>query len=76
MTKEEKTWLEKVANVIDNLASNYHYTNASVEASPGDVFFDDACRYVDLVFELNKFASTLRGIVKYGELSEHSSEHV
>ena len=74
MTQEKKAWLEKMANIIDQLQTEFHYTNASVDASPGDVFFDDACRYVDLVFELDQLARCMRNMVKYSEMGEHKPE--
>lgn len=74
MTQQERVWLEKTANIIDYLRKTFRYTNASVEARLGDVFFDDACRYVDLVFELGRFSLTLRGIIKFSELSEQEPE--
>lgn len=76
MTQEKKAWLEKTANIIDQLKTKYHYTNASVEASPSDVFFDDACRYVDLIFELDQFVTTLRGMIRFSEMGDHKSKEL
>lgn len=74
MTQEKKAWLEKTANIIDQLATKYHYSQACIDASPGDVFFDDACNYCDLVFELNELVTTLRGMIKFSELGENKPE--
>lgn len=74
MTEELKKWVEKTANVIDQLANEYHYSQACINAKPGDVFFDDSCNYVDLVYELGQFTTMLRGIIRYGELGNHKPE--
>lgn len=74
MTQEKKAWLEKMANVIDQLETRYHYSSACVDVSPGNVFFDDSVNYCDLCFELNDLVRTLRSMIKFSELGDHKPE--
>lgn len=74
MTQEKKAWLEKTANIIDQLQKRYHYSDACVNVECGSVFFDDSCNYVDLIYELNQLVTTLRGMIKFSELGEHKPE--
>lgn len=74
MTQETKEWLEKTANVIDEIVRRYPYSDALVHLEPKEPLFDDSCHYVALVHELKDFARTLRGMIKFSELGEHKPE--
>lgn len=74
MTQEKKELLEKMANIIDQLLKQNRYTNVSVEAKPGDVFFDEACRFIMLVFGLDHLRGCLRNMIKFSEMGDHKPE--
>ena len=74
MTKEEKAWLEMVEKVVDQLVEQYHYSKACVDVNPGDAFFNDSCKFVDLVSLLRQFGETLHGIIRFSELIEDKPE--
>ena len=74
MTQEKKAWLEKTANIIDQLKTRYRYSQACLNVETGDVFFDDSCNYVDLIFELDQFVTTLRGMIRFSEMGERKPE--
>lgn len=71
MTREKKDWMEKTANIIDNIVRRYPYSDALVDLEPKDPLFNDSCHYVGLVHELKDFATTLRGMIKFSELGEN-----
>lgn len=70
MTQEKKAWLEKTANIIEEIVRRYPYSDALVHLEPKDPLFDDSCHYIGLVHELKDFATTLRGMVRFSELGE------
>lgn len=74
MTQEEKVWLEKTANIIDQLKTKYHYSQACINVETGNVFFHDSCNYVFLISELEQFVTTLRGMIRYSEMGGHKPE--
>ncbi len=74
MTKNEKAWLEMVANVVDQLVKKYHYSKACANLKSDDAFFNDSCNYVGLSFELDQLVRTLRGLIRFSELVEHKPE--
>lgn len=74
MTQEKKAWFEKTANIIDQLKTKYHYSQACINVETNSVFFNDSCNYVDLIFELDQLVRTLRGMIKFSELGDYKPE--
>ena len=70
MTQEKKVWLEETANVLEHLVSKYRYSSEIVACKPGNLYFEDSRNYIDLIDNLQWYADTMRGCIKFNDLGE------
>ena len=57
-----------VATILENIASKFEYGQASIDAEPGDTFFEDACKFVGVITELHETARHFRAFGRYREI--------
>lgn len=70
MTQEKKKWLTQTAKVINTIVSENKYSQDFAKVTSGAPFFDDACKFVNLVYQLREFSDTLENMVKFAEMIE------
>ena len=70
MTKEKKKWLMQTAAVIKAIVEKHKYSKATWDIGKGDAWYDDCCKFIALVCDLQEFSATLENMVKYAEMSE------
>lgn len=71
MTRKEKSEMrEQFAVILSNLLDSHQLSEEFSQLQPIDKFFEDACKMVDLRYELHKLVQTLEYLNKYSAMLE------
>ena len=70
MTNEKKKLLMQTAAVIRAIVEKHKYSKATWDIGPGDAWYEDCCKFMALVCDLQEFAAHMENMVKYSEMSE------
>lgn len=63
-------WREKIAKILEKFVKDHPVSEAFVETSTENEFFEDSCEFVALRSDISQLAVTLRNINKYSKIYE------